>query len=147
VASADAPTHGLKVPGYIADREKVITPLWEDFIEMDSYDSITNQMLLMEKYELAMGIQPKDNASPISLVTMNEGTDLFTDNLLERTYNKLIRSKAVEITGLNLKELLNLPTYDLQMLLRCITIARQDEQPALTKVEKQLKNINKGKKQ
>ena len=125
---ADASTNGLiKTPGYVADREGVVNPLWASFLTMDSYDSISNQMLLMEKYEVAFKIQPEHDISPISLVTKNDATDLLTNNLLEKTIGKLIRYKVTELTGLNINELLELPTHRLKAIMNNVVIIRRNE--------------------
>ena len=135
----------IKTPGYIADIEGVINPLWSSFITMDAYDSISTQMLLMEKYEVAFGIQPTTDASPISLVTMNEATDILTGGLFERTVSKLIKYKVPELTGLNIKELLALPTYQLKVILRSIASIRREEPKVnadVQKVKKALDNLS-----
>jgi hypothetical protein len=128
VAQADASWSGvIKAPGYIADITELADPLWKSFTTLESFDHITNQMLLMEKYELSFGIQPTENASPISLVTMNDSTDIYTNGLLERTIYRLIKMKAFEYTGLSITELLDLPTYKLQIVLRALTQVQSKE--------------------
>ena len=128
----------VKTLGYIADREKVVNPLWTEFLTMESFDCITNQMLLMEKYEMAFAIQPKENPSPISLATMNSATDVYTDSLLEKTLSRLIRAKVFEMTGLNIIDFLALPTYMCQMIIRSITEIRKEDSPVLSKIQKEL---------
>lgn len=110
---------------------------------MDSYDPITNRMLMMEKYERAFGINDPTNSSPVTLVTGNEVTDLYTDSLLEKAYTKLINVRAPELTGMNLKELLDLPTWKLKTLMRAlgnseIVKSEQDQASQLKGLEKKL---------
>ena len=83
---------------------------------MPSYDPISNQMLTLEAYENAFNIQPKKDASPISLVTMNATTDIYTNGILEQTMQKLIACDMYKETGISVMEALNLPTYELKAL-------------------------------
>lgn len=79
----------------------------------------------MEKYEQAFNIQPDPLvAHPISLVTMNEEYDVYTDSPLEQTIFTLIRLKIPEATGMSVKELLALPTYELKMIYRSVKKAK-----------------------
>lgn len=141
MAQADPSRNNLvNTPGFIANIETIINPLWNSIIEMESYDSITNQMLLMEKYQLKFGIQSPINSSPIALVTMNENADIITNSLLEATIKRLMKSKICELTGLSIIELLELPNYILQIIIRVATdMAINDN--ATDKLEKMLIKI------
>ena len=116
-----------------------IDTLWESFLDMPTYDSITNQMLIMEAYETAMGIYPDTDRSPITLVTMNASTDFMHNTMLERTIDRIIQLKLHTITGMSLMEILDLPTYVLQMLLRSVTKAGIIENRKLAAIEANLK--------
>lgn len=109
------------------DHKNVLQPLWKSFLELDNYDNIGNQMLLMEKYEQKLGIQPQINASPITLVTHNEHYMPRIEGLYEKTIYKLIRNKVTEATGLDITELMDLPTYELQTIVRAIVSVKRAE--------------------
>lgn len=112
---------------------------------MDSYDSISNLMLLMEKYETALSIQTPNEASPIALVTMKEATSVLLNSHYENTIYRLVRSKLPEITGMNINELLNLPTYKLAMLYRAVGRVKMKEleEDKSKKLDELLKGIKK----
>lgn len=110
---------------------------------MPTYDSITNQMLVMEAYENALDIYTTSDRSPITLVTMNASTDFMNNTMLEKTIFRLISLKIHTITGLSIVELLDLPTYMLQMLMRSVTKAGVIENYKLNEIEKNLKSEQK----
>ena len=87
---------------------------------MGNYDPITNRMLMIEKYERAFGINDPVNSSPVTLTTGNEVTDLYTDSLLEKAYTKLINVRAPELTGMSVKEILDLPSWKVRTLMRAL---------------------------
>ena len=126
--------HPIKRLGYIADRENVLDPLWDDILSMDSYDPIANQMVVDEKYEIAFGIQTTINPSPISLVTCNENTELHVGGEMDRLISKLLKDKVPELTNMSLLDLINLPTPLLKSFYRGVkSVALQD-----TKLKKEL---------
>lgn len=139
--------NSLRSPGYVSQDPTILQELWGSFITMDAFDSITNQMLLMEAYENAYGISPKDNASPITLVTKNASTELYSDSLYERTMSKFIKYRIAEATGLNLIEFLNQPTYKVAMIMRALRTVRKNESinPAVLELLKQEAKLNKTK--
>jgi len=117
----------VKAPNFIADSEGITDPLWSSFLTMDSTDnSISNQMLLLEKYEKAFGIQT-DYDSPIALCTKKSITDVFEDSYLEAVYSRLLYEKAPQKTGMSLSELINLPNYELHIILRILGKMRKKE--------------------
>ena len=77
-------------------------------------------MLAVEKYESALGIGI-NSKSLLSFNTINKETDVFTNSLKERTYKRLIDIKACDSTGLNIKELMDLPTYELKTIIVALT--------------------------
>ena len=107
---------------------------------MQNYGSIANQMLSLEAYENALGIPPEDNKSLVTLVTMNYTTDYMVNTMLEKTIDRIIQLKLHTITGLNVMELLDLPTYVLQMLMRSVTRNGILENERLQKLENKLKS-------
>jgi len=113
--------------------------LWNSFLTMKNYDSVSNQMLLMEKYEEILGIQSNESNLPISLVTINQGTDVYHDSVLEKTLTKIMKSKLCELTGLSITELLELPTYYLQVVFKAASKIAQDNKEQ-DKLIKQLTN-------
>ena len=108
---------------------------------MESYDSITNQMLLMEKYEQRFNIQDTIDPFPISLVTMSKYTDVVTDSLMERSYTKLLDLKLPELTGLSITELLDMPTYKLKAVIRALRNSNTIKNNTLT--DKEMKELKK----
>ncbi len=118
-------TRVIKDLFYQVNREK-LDELWNSFLTIKSYDSISNQMLLMEKYEEILEIQTNESKTPIPLVTINNTTDIYNNSLLEKTITKIMRSKLCELTGLSITELLALPTYYLQMVFRSATHVAKD---------------------
>lgn len=110
------------------------------FLDMPTYDSITNQMLVMEAYEDAMDIYTTTDRSPITLVTMNASTDYMNNTMLEKTMDRIIQLKLHTITGMSLTEILDLPTYMLQILMRNVTRAGIIENRKLAAVETNLQN-------
>ena len=143
MAGADAtPNKIIKSLGFVANHDKVTTPLWNSFLQMNAFDEITNQMVILEKYETAFGIQEPDKPFPISLVTMSESSDIYTNSLMEKTIYKLQKYKVPEITNTSLEDLLNLPTYKLLMVFRSIAQIRHEENTKdkdLNKLDKQLR--------
>lgn len=116
----------IKTPGCIPDRKTIIDPLWHGFIEMNSYDPIANQMILMERYEQAMGIQNNETKHPITLVTLKDATNVENNGLLEATITRIMKTKLCELTNMSIVELLELPTYVLKMLFKTATIVKSD---------------------
>lgn len=117
----------VKDPNFDAD-ESTLENLWGDLLKSVPHDSITNQMLAMEAYEQAFGIQTTGASSPITLVTMKDSTNYLKDSMLERTIDRIIQLKLHKLTGLNLNELLNLPTYELKMIFQSATkVGRSDK--------------------
>ena len=128
MAESDAESAGLiKHPGYLADMVQVTAPLHHRFMLLKPTDNIMAQMMLQEQYELAFGIQTTKDASPISLVTHSEATDIYTDCLLEKTITKLIKYKVPELTGMSLQQLLDLPTFQLKTIMRSVRTVRKLE--------------------
>lgn len=121
------PPANLTQSDYTIDHKHVLQPLWNSFLGLDSYDNIGNQMLLMEMYEQKLGIQPQINASPITLVTHNEYYMPNIEGLYEKTVYKLIRNKVHEATGLTITQLMDLPTYELQTIVRAIIAVKRAE--------------------
>lgn len=113
--------------GYIVDRENILNPLWNGFMEMDSVDTISTQMLLMEKYEIALGIQKPEHKNPVTLCTMKESNQLHIGSLTENIMFYLISRKIPEMTGMSVNELLNLPTYLFSNIIRACRRAKRLE--------------------
>ena len=85
---------------------------------MDSHDSVTNKVLILEKYRIALGLQDVADESPFALVSMKKAEDLHTDGLLESTYEHLLKSGLPEKTNMTIEDLLNLPAWKLKVLYR-----------------------------
>lgn len=101
---------------------------WERLIGLPPADPIAQQMLMLREYELNFGIlNPKVNKSPVTLATMNEATDKLSGSLMEATILKLVRLKLHKATGLTIPELLDLPTYELQMYVDSVIEAKRLE--------------------
>lgn len=88
-------------------------------------------MQLLEKYEIAFGIQTEIGCSPITLSTKSEATELYVDGLYEKTVSRLLKYKVCEMTNMSLEELLNLPTFKLQTIMRAIINLREEEKIAI----------------
>jgi hypothetical protein len=87
-------------------------------MEMSPHDGVTNNLLILEKYQIALGIQDKRDDSPFALVSIKAAEDLLTNGLLENTYVHLIKSGLPEKTNMSIEELLALPTWKLRALYR-----------------------------
>lgn len=118
---------------------KAIDELWTKYTKMNSYDSITNQMMMVEAYELALGIQTQESNSPITLATINRSTNFMENTLLERTINKIIQMKMCSATGMTVIEILNLPTFEVMMYYRSLRTMAAADNKLLNEVEEKLK--------
>lgn len=116
----------------------LVQDLWKSFITLDTNDSITNQMLAMESYERSFGIQNINSKSPIALATMSVDTDCYTNSLLEKTIDRIISMKLFKITGMSVSELLDLPTYELKMIIRSVTKVSRKEQTIIDGISDEL---------
>ena len=106
----------------------ILKPMWAKILNLTSYDSITNQMLLMETYEESFGICDHSTSnSPLSLVTHNEGYMPYQNNLYEALLYRMIKNSIPESTGLSIEELLDLPTYKLTSIFRSMIKVRKKE--------------------
>lgn len=85
---------------------------------MESYDPLTNDMLVREAYERIYGISD-NNRGLLSLATHNNSTDPYVESRMEEMISIIIEKKMVEVTGLSIVEILDLPTYVVLMLGRC----------------------------
>lgn len=100
-------------------------------------DSIANQMMALEAYELEHGIQKGDGSElPVALVTMKEQTDYITGSDLERTVNALLKAKLHTVCDMNIMELLELPRPMLMMIIKQAEIASKSDAPLLAEMEK-----------
>ena len=106
---------------------------------MENHGSIANQMLALEAYEKALEIPTTVDRSLVTLATMNELTNFMEHSMLERTIDRIVQLKLHAITGLNVLEILDLPTYTLQILMRSVTRAGLQESKMLAAVEAKLK--------
>ena len=129
----------VKTPGYSVSMEEVVDPLWRSFINMDSYDTISNHMLSLEKYEKALNITSDSETTPIALVMVNVATNPYIDSPLERTFEKLISLGVYKETGLTVYEALALPTHELRMLCRALVTVKTKEPDLAKKLKKAMK--------
>jgi len=118
-------TYGANaVDRIVSNTEFIIQPeeldkLWRNILELDtSTNAITNQMLIEELYENSIGITNKTDPSPISTSTHSYSTECFVDSQLEHAITRIMRMGLPKLTGMSVDELLNLPTYELQMYYR-----------------------------
>jgi hypothetical protein len=125
---------------------KVINQLFIDFLHMPARDSIANQMLSLEQFDLAMGYQRGDGYEvPISLVTMKGQRDIYKESEWERTLRVLAKFKLHNVTGLNIMQQLELPRPMLKTLLDiCSEIGTVDTQ-VLSEMEKAAKKAGEDK--
>lgn len=94
-------------------------------------------MMALEAYELMHGIQKGDGTeSPVTLVTMKEQTDYIGGSDLERTYAFLLKAKLHTVTNLNILQLLELPRWELQMIIKQANLAGKSDEPILREMEK-----------
>lgn len=119
----------------------VIDKLFTDLIKYPIRDSISNQMLSMEAYEMAVGLQKGDGSEvPVSLVTMKEQRDYIKDSEWERTIRVLIKVKLMEITQMSLMELLELPHHLLVSIYEIAGQVSREEPDLLKKMTNEMKN-------
>lgn len=112
----------------------IVEGILNDILALPPLDSISNQMLAIETYELAYGIQ-KVGDSPISLALMKPNRDYVKDSDWERTLSVLMRLKLHNLTGLNILELLDLPRYQLRLLIDVASKVARAEPGILAKME------------
>lgn len=124
----------------------LINNLFSDYLQQPARDSITNQMISLEKFDIAMGFQ-KGNGSdfPISLVTMKEGKDIYKESEWERTLRVLAKFKLHNVTGLNIMQQLELPRPILRLLLDIASEVGATDSNALAEMERLAKKAGEDK--
>lgn len=133
--------HLVSTPGYVADPE-VIDEHWDQLLSIYAGDRITQKMLAMRAYELSFGvIKHGVDKSKITLATMTESADVYKGSPLELTILKLLRLKLPKVTGMSIKELMDLPTYELKMYIQQVVkaneIEREEDAQAAAKAAKE----------
>ena len=72
-----------------------------------------------------------------SLATLHESIDTVNGSLLELTIDRLIRLKVSKSTGMGIDELLELPTYELKMIIRSIVKQGKEETAMIENLTKE----------
>lgn len=118
----------------------LLEQIFQELLAMPPRDSITNQMLAIEKFEMFTKIQKNDGSEiPISLVTMKRTRDYVTDSEWERTLKIIMKLKLHNATGLNILELLDLPRYQLRLIIDTAAILAREEPSVMADMEKRAK--------
>lgn len=87
-------------------------------------------------------IQKNDGSEiPISLVTMKRTRDYVTDSEWERTLKIIMKLKLHNATGLNILELLDLPRYQLRLIIDTAAILAREEPSVMAEMEKRAKDV------
>ena len=132
--------HLVKDPGFIPDLEE-LNNLWGKYTASKTYDSITNQMLAVEQYETTFGIQTASpKLSPVALVCMSDSTDYLHNSVLERTIHHLTKLKVHAATGMSIDELLDKPTWWLQMTVAGVVKAGMADAAKMADLDNELKD-------
>lgn len=120
----------------------VIEPLWNDVLNMpDHGDYITNRLVMQEKYELALGVLTEKDIGPAACCTMKPTTSPISHSMLSGTYEALIKNRVPELTQMTITQLMDMPTYELKILIDTIKNIHEKEKAAAEAAKKK-KNIN-----
>lgn len=104
-------------------------------MNINRYDAVSVNMLIDDLYLNYLDINTN---APLSLIMLHDSINTVKDSLLEKTIDKLIQNKIPKMTGMSVKELLDLPTYELKMYLRSSVKLGIKDSKVINKISEEL---------
>lgn len=97
------------------DYTKELEPLTTKLFSIPNVHPITNQLLIKETIQIGLKRIPENK--PFSLVTFTEDTQFHKYTVNRIVTSVLLKWEVPKVTGMSIKELLDMPIFELQNLI------------------------------